>query len=64
MENCEEPSVIRMLTDFDIDHDGVVDEHGLDVLRDALNYQVISTAEVMSCQILIFFSNNICEYRL
>ena len=43
MENCEEPSVIRMLTDFDVDHDGIVDEHGLDVLRDALNYQVSST---------------------
>ena len=55
MENCEEPSVIRMLTDFDVDHDGIVDEHGLDVLRDALNYQVSST-ELQQDHLLSHFS--------
>ena len=34
MENCEEPSVLTVLTDFD------TQDHGLDVMRVALNYQV------------------------
>ena len=34
MENCEEPSVLTLLTDFD------TQDHGLDVMRVALNYQV------------------------
>ena len=35
MENEEEPSVLTLLTDFDTEN------HGLDVMRLALNYQVI-----------------------
>ena len=34
MENHEEPSVLRVITDYD------AQDHGLDVMRDALNYQV------------------------
>ena len=34
MENEEEPSVLTLLTDFDTEN------HGLDVMRLALNYQV------------------------
>ena len=34
MENHEEPSVLRVITDYD------TQDHGLDVMRDALNYQV------------------------
>ena len=34
MENQEEPSVLTLLTDFDTEN------HGLDVMRIALHYQV------------------------
>ena len=34
MENQEEPSVLTLLTDFDTEN------HGLDVMRFALHYQV------------------------
>ena len=35
MENQEEPSVLTVLTDYD------TEDHGLDVMRVALNYRVM-----------------------
>ena len=52
MENHEEPSVLRVITDYD------AQDHGLDVMRDALNYQVGIQSSIFPLHAEVFERRN------